>query len=621
MKKLSTFILALTALLMLPMTVSAYDVEVASIAEFNAVADGQVAKLTLTNARVNASLYNTFYVEDASGATAIKGVNLTVGTALNGYIVGKKGTEDVDYVNDPSQGLEYSLTVEDASQSSFEATSAELVGTPMTIAEACEQVNYGKLVTVSNISITPIGNGNNRQLTDATGNMRTRDLLYALPDGYTWPEQASKMTGLLLYYMNGWYLVPISVDAIVPYVQPTEVTFDFFNNNLNLPYGQQGTPAEVKAGDLSGKSITQDGVVLNFVSPATIPTRYYLNGNRGLQYQNQTGGQMRVTAPKGYAVTEIISKGNKSVNAKTGAISYQNSWTVNKGGGSLTSANQETQTWTGNAESVRLNSGTCYIEEFKVTIAPVNNETLLRADEKADDYAEVNGLTAFKDAANNALVKLTLTDAIITSGMINEEGFYVQDATGGAHFYYTGLEFEVGDVLNGTIYVKKSTMTPGNRIAMTEDTNVEGLTITKNGIVTPTEGTIAEINVAENNCRVVKLTGVKVKGTEETKATVTDGNNNEIIINNSKVNNYPYVIKESLANIDYTDATVVGILVAASSGNQIMPLSITGTSNGIQNVSADFNVAGVKIYNLQGVRLNQLQKGLNIVNGKKVVIK
>lgn len=210
-------------------------------------------------------------------------------------------------------------------------------------------------------------------------------------------------------------------------------------------------------------------------------------------------------------MTEIVSKGNKSVNAKTGAITYQNSWTVNKGGGSLTSANQETQTWTGNAESVRLNSGTCYIEEFKVTIAPVNSETLLRADEVADNYTEVNGLTAFKDAANNTLVKLTLTDAIITSGMINEEGFYVQNATGGAHFYYTGLEFEIGDVLNGTIYVKKSTMTPGNRIVMTEETNVAGLTITKNGTVTPTEGTIAEINVAENNCRIVKLTGVKVK--------------------------------------------------------------------------------------------------------------
>lgn len=53
---------------------------------------------------------------------------------------------------------------------------------------------------------------------------------------------------------------------------------------------------------------------------------------------------------------------------------------------------------------------------------------------------------------------------------------------------------------------------------------------------------------------------------------MTDDNNNEIIINNSKVNNYPYVIKETLATIDYTNATVVGILVAtANSGNQIMP--------------------------------------------------
>ncbi len=41
---------------------------------------------------------------------------------------------------------------------------------------------------------------------------------------------------------------------------------------------------------------------------------------------------------------------------------------------------------------------------------------------------------------------------------------------------------------------------------------------------------------------------------------------------------------------------------------------------GITNVNAA-NAENMVIYNLQGVRLNQLQKGLNIVNGKKVVMK
>ena len=107
--------ITLMALLMLPLSANG-QVDVANIAAFNAVEDGTLVKLTLTNARVNAqnSLVDpaTYYIEDASGATAVKGISLTTGKLLNGYIVGKKATEDVDYVNTPSQGYEYSLNVE-----------------------------------------------------------------------------------------------------------------------------------------------------------------------------------------------------------------------------------------------------------------------------------------------------------------------------------------------------------------------------------------------------------------------------------------------------------------------------------------------------------------------------
>ena len=196
-----------------------YDVkEAATIAEFNAIADGKLVKLTLADARVNAfnDLDRAYYVEDASGATVIKGVNLTKGTKLNGYIIGTKGSEDVDYVNDPSQAYEYSLTVVDASLSAFEATETELVGTPMTIAEAAAQANYGRLVTLSNVKIEAIGNGMNKLLTDAENNtMKTRDLFGVLSSEYTWPAKATSITGVVIYYYTGWFLIPISEDAIV----------------------------------------------------------------------------------------------------------------------------------------------------------------------------------------------------------------------------------------------------------------------------------------------------------------------------------------------------------------------------------------------------------------------
>lgn len=195
-----------------------YDVkEATTIAEFSAIEDGKLVKLTLADARVNAfnDLSGTYYVEDASGAIAIKGVGLTVGTKLNGHFVGKKSTEDVDYVNTPSQGLEYQLAV-DASKSAFEASDAEMVGTSMTIAEACAQANYGRLITLSNVTIMPIGNGMNKQIEDADGNkMKARDLFGVLPENYEWPEQVAEITGVAIYYMTGWFLIPISADAIV----------------------------------------------------------------------------------------------------------------------------------------------------------------------------------------------------------------------------------------------------------------------------------------------------------------------------------------------------------------------------------------------------------------------
>ena len=196
-----------------------YDVkEAATIAEFNAIEDGKLVKLALIDARVNAfnDLDRAYFLEDASGATVIKGINLTKSTLLNGYIVGTKATTDVDYVNEPSQAFEYSLTVEDASQSAFEATEMELVATPMTIPEACAQANYGRLVTLSDVEITKIGNGMNKQLKDAAGNtMKARDLFGILPSDYEWPAKATSITGVVIFYMTGWFLMPISAEAIV----------------------------------------------------------------------------------------------------------------------------------------------------------------------------------------------------------------------------------------------------------------------------------------------------------------------------------------------------------------------------------------------------------------------
>ena len=56
--------------------------------------------------------------------------------------------------------------------------------------------------------------------------------------------------------------------------------------------------------------------------------------------------------------------------------------------------------------------------------------------------------------------------------------------------------------------------------------------------------------------------------------------------------------------------------------DKLYPLSITDTTTGINGISSnEENNKDVVIYNLHGVRQNGLKKGINIVNGKKIIVR
>jgi hypothetical protein len=66
--------------------------------------------------------------------------------------------------------------------------------------------------------------------------------------------------------------------------------------------------------------------------------------------------------------------------------------------------------------------------------------------------------------------------------------------------------------------------------------------------------------------------------------------------------------------------TIVAILAASSATTTVLlPIAMVSQTVGISNVGSDNNE--VSIYSLQGLKLQQLQKGINIVNGKKLVVK
>lgn len=582
-----------------------YDTEVTNIAAFNALEDGKIAKLTLTNARVNGVKGGSYYVEDATGATVIKGVELTAATALNGYIVGKKSTDnDIDYMNDPAVAVEYQLSATDAT--TFEATATTLVGTVMTGADATTQANYGRLITLEDVSIS--GSGQNKTLTDAEGNtlnIKARDYMGVLPTGYAWPEKASKITGIVIYYMTGWFLMPISADAIVAAgTQPTSVTIDFSDANTFTI----GTAI----GDENGWIVNEEYVVDNVaiqITGGSAPSRIYTTAAGTILSMFKEYATLTLEAPEGYAITKLEFT-NTNTDTQFSFVASSGAFTG--------------KTWEGNAEGVRLlNEKSPQISKIVVTLAAKSDATVALA---PINYMECANIAAFNALENGTYAKVTLTDAELTGiSADGESTMWIQDASAGCWIQYVSLiqkYLEPNNKVNGFFYVVKRTASGNPQMKEAEDTPNSEFTQTPFGEPTMIEGTLAEVNVPTNLNKVVKIKGATLSMTSATAGTLTQGEATIDVNNGTATANQQLHKIESWTNgTTLENISIVAILVAKSAtANQLLPISITNAT-GIYTIhNSQFTVKN-SIYNLQGVRLNILQKGLNIVNGKKVMIK
>lgn len=579
-----------------------FDLEATDIAAFRAAEDGKKVKLSLNKAQVNAidDIFNLAYLEDASGAVEVTGITLTAGTVLDGYVIGTKSSTALDFA-DPDAGTEIKLAATD--DQTFVATTASLSATSIEVAAIANAENHGRLMVINDVEIKK--EGRFYYAYSGEDKVQVKDAFMVLPTDYEWPANAKSITGLVTFNGARWQIAPLKAADIVAAGTQSVAEFDFLDNNMELPIGSSDN---INAGNLGGKSVTLGDVTLNFVHSSTMPTRYYFNAGKN-QLQVIAGGQIRFTAAEGKAIAKIEI---------TPVAATNNKWGVD---GEVGTLSEDKLVWEGNTTTVRFTAtGALYLTKIVVTTIAKDDATVTPADN--DTYTEVASLAEFNALAKGILAKLNLTNAVITSGMVNGWGYYVQDATAGAHFYCTGLDFNVNDVINGYIFVKKDFNQPGPRIAMTEKTNADNLEVTHNGTYTPVEGTFAEVVTAAHNNMVIKLSGVAVKGSAEADATITAGDQT-LAISNGKSNYAPYIYQEALTNIDYASATVVGILWTNTDGTtfKLYPMSITeGSSDGIQNINAA-NAYNLTIYNLQGVRMNGLQKGLNIVNGKNVVIK
>lgn len=403
--------------------------------------------------------------------------------------------------------------------------------------------------------------------------------------------------------MLRWYKISFTAGSAP---EPAEVTFDFSDPNFRNAVGEAMT--DVK-GYIYNETFVVDNASLQ-ITAGSAPSRIYVDSNRGqclVTYKEYT--TLTFNAPEGYAITKIdfIAAGNSNINnfsASTGEI--------------------EGMTWTGNAEGVRFaQGGTSYLAKAVVTLLAKDDATTALP---AIMYTECANIAAFNALEAGTYAKVTLTDVEVTG--VSADGYstaWIQDATGGCWIQYTSLNAGMKEMTkgNGYVYVVKRLVSGNPQMKETEDTpnsKIEGGDIDQYTMV---EGTIAEVNVAENLNKVVKISGATLEETSATAGKLTQG---EVTID---VNNGTETANQQLHKIaDWAkgnkleNVTVVAILVAKSAtANQLLPISIEeGTTTGISDINATA-AEQLNIFNVQGVRLNQLQRGLNIVNGRKVVVK
>lgn len=136
-----------------------------------------------------------------------------------------------------------------------------------------------------------------------------------------------------------------------------------------------------------------------------------------------------------------------------------------------------------------------------------------------------NSITSISSNSRTKFSNITLKNAVVTYVGVKSRSktFYVEDANAGIVFYSKDLNYEVGDVLNGTIsgegFIYQG-LTEVTKIY----TNSSNITVTKGGKVPCTEITIAELN--EN---MDKWESRRVKVVNSILTTALDDTNDAII--------------------------------------------------------------------------------------------
>lgn len=223
--------------------------------------------------------------------------------------------------------------------------------------------------------------------------------------------------------------------------------------------------------------------------------------------------------------------------------------------------------------------------------------------------ASLNELTADKDYVN-----VSFTDAKVV--YVDGTNYFLREGDKAIMFYGSALGFSQNAIVNGSVKVDYVNYRGIHELKDNAFTTEDNLVVTDNSeAAQPVVTTVAELLALNHICDYVMLNGVTITSEVSGKYTNYYANSGS-----DKIQLYNGLDVSSYAG-DGNSYNLTGVFNAIYNEKaEIQPIAVS-VATGINNVEANAEKADEVIYNIAGQRLVKAQKGLNIINGKKIIVK
>lgn len=272
-------------------------------------------------------------------------------------------------------------------------------------------------------------------------------------------------------------------------------------------------------------------------------------------------------------------------------------------------------------------SSTKYTEAFTIWETATVKAIAVK-DDKTSDIAEKTYNRVVLEAStigylnekteDQAWIHLKFEEAVVT--YVDGTNIYLRERDKALMLY--GIDFsahnaysiKAGDKLAGSIICDYDNYYGIHEVKTNKFTDISEITVTEGSAPAPTQVTLTDILAFKNICDYVVVQGTivsEVSGTKTNYFVVDEDGNKVQLYKGLDVSGF-----KDDGKTYYITAVFNAIYSGAA---ELQPISVTENDpTAISNVNAE-TASDRVIYNIAGQRMNKLSKGINIVNGKKII--